>query len=369
MTRGLGIIGLDAIVTYTHDLERSRRFYVEQFDLVESARSSPVLEVQGGQRGAAFQAGEVTIYAHEPVATHSRAGRFLASNPAGVGALVFEVADAQAAFEELEARGASPTGEVVSHHDVQGVLRTFSITTPLGATTFRFVERRGYLGLRPGFIPLDNRGPSNRFKVVCFDSVSAHFETMKPALLWLEHVLGFEPLRPSGGPEARGGRLHQVMREPESGVLLVASEPERTSPYGGLSLRQAQSLEREGIAEVALRVRDITRAVSGLRHQDVRFEGRHDAASALPGALLEVLGLDLRELHALDIAASREGDGACRLHIRVEEGARYHEDALGGSFAYELVERRARTESWHLPTVEAPLMRPRPAVYVSGGPY
>ena len=72
----------------------------------------------------------------------------------------------------------------------------FSITTPFGDTTFRFVERRGYRGLFPGFVA--RRPPAgaagNRFGFERIDHLTSNFQTMKPALLWMEHVLGFEQL-------------------------------------------------------------------------------------------------------------------------------------------------------------------------------
>ena len=70
----------------------------------------------------------------------------------------------------------------------------FSITTPFGDTTFRFVERRGYRALFPGFVAA--RQPPRRQRTgsasSSIDHMTSNFQTMKPALLWMEHVLGFE---------------------------------------------------------------------------------------------------------------------------------------------------------------------------------
>ena len=70
----------------------------------------------------------------------------------------------------------------------------FSITTPFGDTTFRFIERRGYQALFPGFVPAPRRAGrrGNRFGFKRIDHLTSNFQTMKPALLWMEHVLGFE---------------------------------------------------------------------------------------------------------------------------------------------------------------------------------
>src|SRR5947207_2185917 len=79
-----------------------------------------------------------------------------------------------------------------------GTLAMFQITTPFGDTTFRFVERRGYQHLFPGFVPAPApaagaTGPGNRFGFQRIDHLTSNFQTMKPALLWMQHVLGFEP--------------------------------------------------------------------------------------------------------------------------------------------------------------------------------
>ncbi|MGB0592022.1 MAG: 4-hydroxyphenylpyruvate dioxygenase family protein [Myxococcota bacterium] len=383
MTSRLGLIGLDAIVYYTHDLERSRRFYVNQLDFAEIARSSPILEVEGGQRAAAFQAGEVKIFVQEPVLAHSRAGRFLAKHPPGIGTLVFEVRDAHAAFEYLDARGATPIGEVETYIDVQGALNTFSITTPLGGTTFRFVERRGYMGLRPGFIPVEPTGPSNRFGFEGFDHVTSNFETMKPALLWMEHVLGFEPYWDiafhtsdvAGAPSSHGSGLRsQVMWDPESGVKFANNEPWR--PHFKSSQVNAFTEEQrgDGVQHVAMTVGDIQEAVGGLRGEGVRFmktpETYYDALpSRLVTSGIGTIDEDLDRLRDLQILVDGDRDRSYLLQIFLEEGASYHEDAGAGPFFYELIQRkgddgfgggnfRALFES-----IE------RAQVQVSGGPY
>ena len=107
--------------------------------------------------------------------------------------MIFEVEDAERCFRLLEERGGTPITDLQVHEDEGGTLRTFNITTPLGDTTFRFVERRGYRGLYPGVArhpaPL---GGKNAFGFGHVDHLTSNFQTMKPALLWMEHVLGME---------------------------------------------------------------------------------------------------------------------------------------------------------------------------------
>src|SRR5450755_3325546 len=54
----LGILRIEALHYYVRDLERTRRFFVDQLDFAELGVSGPELERQGRQRSAAFRAGD-----------------------------------------------------------------------------------------------------------------------------------------------------------------------------------------------------------------------------------------------------------------------------------------------------------------------
>ena len=71
-----------------------------------------------------------------------RAWRYLRKHPDGVGTLVFEVEDIERTFRLLEERGGTPISDIERFQDDGGTLAMFSITTPFGDTTFRFVERQ-----------------------------------------------------------------------------------------------------------------------------------------------------------------------------------------------------------------------------------
>src|SRR5690242_12888697 len=146
----IGIVRLEAMHYYVHDLERSRRFYTQKMDFAETAASTPELERAGRQRSALFEAGGVRVLCSEPVGEGGRAWRWLRKHPDGVGTLVFEVEDVRRAFQLVEDRGGTPISDVESFADDGGTLETFSITTPFGDTTFRFVQRSGYQHLYPG---------------------------------------------------------------------------------------------------------------------------------------------------------------------------------------------------------------------------
>ena len=194
--RSIGIQRIEGLHYYVHDLERTRRFFVDKLDFVELGHSGPELERDGHQRSAAFSAGEAMFVIHQPVGEGGRAWRYLRKHPEGVGTVVFDVEDIDRAFALLDERGGTFITDVQRFRDDHGTLAMFSITTPFGDTTFRFVERRGYGRLFPGFVPAPDLGTrrGNRFGFERIDHLTSNFQTMKPALLWMEHVLGFEQL-------------------------------------------------------------------------------------------------------------------------------------------------------------------------------
>src|SRR5512143_3661542 len=89
----LGIKRIESVHWYVHDLERSRRFYVDGLDFAELGGSSDELEKQGRQKSVVFQAGSIVLTVSQPVGEWGPAWRFLSKHPDGVGTLNFQVED------------------------------------------------------------------------------------------------------------------------------------------------------------------------------------------------------------------------------------------------------------------------------------
>ena len=149
----IGLKRLESVHYYVHDIERSRRFYTRQMDFAEIGESSEELTTRGRQKSIAFMAGDCVVTCIEPRGENGRAARFLKKHPDGIGTLNFEVEDVSRAFKVLEARGGTPIQDIERTTAPNGgSLAWFSIATPFGDTTFRFVERQGYRPLFPGFV-------------------------------------------------------------------------------------------------------------------------------------------------------------------------------------------------------------------------
>jgi 4-hydroxyphenylpyruvate dioxygenase len=384
----LGIRRIEALHYYVHDLERSRRFYTGRLDFAEVAASGPDLERDGRQRSAVFEAGDVRIVCSEPRGEGGRAWRWLRKHPDGVGTVVFEVEDADRCFRLLEERGGTPIADVEEHRDEGGTLRTFSVTTPLGDTTFRFVERRGFSAPFPGAVRHPTpRGGKNAFGFGFVDHLTSNFQTMKPALLWMEHVLGLEEFwevsfhtDEAGGPKQpappvpplapgqprpaapaladaaearraaieaqRGSGLRSVvMRDPASGVKFANNEPRRPAFKSSQINVFNEDHRGDGIQHAALALRDIVPAVRGLRARGVEFMPTPGAYyDALPERLrtsgIGRIDEDLDALRELGILVDGASPGAYLLQIFLKDSAGLYHEPEAGPFFFEIIERK-----------------------------
>jgi 4-hydroxyphenylpyruvate dioxygenase len=353
--KDVGIRKLLGLHYYVHDLERSRHFYTERLGFGEIGRSSPALEQSGRQRSLVFQAGEIVIACSTPLGADSRSARYLSRHPDGIGTLAFEVDDIERTFGLLEERGATPIGDILRDKDDAGSVATFSITTPFGDTTFRFIEQRGYRGLYPGMQLYDAaRGGSNPIGFSHIDHVTSNFQTMAPALLWLEHVLGLEELwevefhtRDVAKYEVRGGSglRSKVMWDPKSRIKFANNEPYRPAFRSSQINQFVEDHRGDGIQHVALVTPDIISAVRALRERGVEFMSTPATYyEALPGRLakLGIAKIDesIETLRELEILVDGHGPGRYLLQIFVKDSAALYKEAPAGPFFFELIQRK-----------------------------
>lgn len=351
----LGIRRIEAIHYYVGDLERSRRFYTEKLDFAEVACSSEELAKRGRQDALVFDAGACRVICSTPRGAGGRAHRYLQKHPDGVGSIIFEVEDIERVFALLEGRGGTPVHDVRTTEGTSGRFRTFVITTPFGDTTFRFVEREGDYSLYPGFdLHAVPRGGRNAFGFARFDHVTSNFETMAPALLWMEHVLGFERFWQIAFhtddvarrvDEHGSGLRSVVMWDPPSGIKFANNEPYRPNFTASQINVFHEEHRGDGVQHVALAVKDIVSAVRGLRARGVAFMPTPASYYHRLPARLASLGVGALEespddLKDLEILVDSEGPGRYLLQIFLKDSAAAHASPEAGPFFYEIIQRR-----------------------------
>ena len=348
----LGIKRLEGIHYYVHDLERSRQFYCGKLDFAETWRSSPDLDATGKQKSACFSAGNINVLCSSPTEDGGRASRFLRKHPDGVGTLIFEVEDIEKTFRLLEERGGTAIDDVQTYKDDGGTLRQFSITTPFGDCTFRFRERRGFKGLFPGAIPHAGGG-KNKFGFQDIDHVTSNFQTMKPMLLWLEHVMGFEQMWEvafhTSDVDAKrktgSGLKSIVMWDPGSNTKFANNEPARPFFKSSQINIFNEELRGDGVQHVALTVADIVTAVRALRGNGVTFMPTPGTYyDMLPDRItksgIKEIDEDLNILRELQILIDGDHHHAYMLQIFLKEAAGLYGDPKAGPFFYEIIQRK-----------------------------
>jgi 4-hydroxyphenylpyruvate dioxygenase len=356
----IGLVRLEGLHYYVHDLERSRRFYRDRLDFAEVAVSGAALERDGQQRSALFEAGQVRILVSAPLGPGGRAARWLRVHPDGVGSVIFEVEDVDRAFAVLEGRGATPTSDVLTFQGEGGGFATFAIATPFGDTTFRFVQRRGWRGPYPGMEAHPAAlGGGNRFGFGQIDHLTSNFRTMKPALLWMEQVLGLEEswavrfhTRDAAGAAGKAreashgsGLRSVVMREERSGVKFANNEPWRPAFRSSQIHLFIDDHRGEGIQHAALTVEDIQATVRGLRAGGVQFMPTPGAYyDALPARIAESgigrIEERIEDLRALGILVDGEGARRYLLQIFLRDSAGLYGEAEAGPFFFEIIQRK-----------------------------
>ncbi len=350
--QSLGIKRLEAVHYYVRNLDRSRRFYSDLLDLPEIAVSSHDIDHKGRQRAVVFDTGALHIVVSEPRGDGGRAARYLRNHPDGIGTLIFEVEDVARTFALLDGRGGTPIQEIKRVDDDHGQIAFFSITTPLGDTTFRFVERAGYSGVFPGFTRNDSVSASNRFGLHAADHITSNFQTMSPALLWFEHVLGFERYwsvefhTTDVAPDHAGSGLRSVvMHDPVSGVKFANNEPRR--PF--FTASQINIFNRDhrgdGVQHLALACPNLMDAVTAMRERGIAFMHTPDAYYDALRERLQRSGVgqieeSIEALRSRGILVDGEEQGRYLLQIFLQDSQALYGEPEAGPFFFELIERK-----------------------------
>jgi 4-hydroxyphenylpyruvate dioxygenase len=349
MDTRIGIRRIDSLHFFVRDLERSRAHYTKQLGFVERAVSGPEFAFAHGAKASLLEAGDVAFLFMAPTSDDSECASWLAFHPEGVGRVVFEVDDVEHAYHVLRMRGATPTSAIEQGELIDGRVRWFDIATPLGATTFRFVQRAGMRALFPGLIRHERRRgvPSNRFGVLGIDHLTSNFLTLAPAIAWMEQVLGFERFwdisfhTQDVRAEADGGSgLNSiVMWDPSSGIKLANNEPAAPAYENSQIYRFCVEHRGAGVQHVALAVENILGCVSVMRDRGVGF-------MPTPNAYYERLrerGIQLTEsiekLRRLQVLVDGEGSNYL-LQIFLRDAASTFGDPEAGPLFLELIQRK-----------------------------
>lgn len=350
--KNLGIIGYDSIQFVSLNLERSYDFYVNKMDFAVTGRSTPAFEDKHGYKSVVFSARNINVEVIESVAPNSLPEKHLKHLAAGICNVRFLVRDIQHAFKTLESRDATFLNDIETVKEQDGSYHSFQIATPLGQTTYTFVQRDNFTAHAPGFKAITGEGGSNKYDFAGIDHLTSNMRTLKPFITWCQEIMGMkefwrisfhtsdiDPTRTSGS-----GLKSIVVWDEESGVKFANNEPAR--PFFTKSQIEVylEDFGGPGVQHAAFGVRDIISAVEQLRTGGVEFlhtpNNYYDTAPArMAEQGVESIDEDYDVLRKHGILI----DGAeskYLLQIFMKEAAQWYNEPKAGPFFVELIQRK-----------------------------
>ena len=353
-SQSLGIQRVAALHLFVRDLERSRDFYTKTLDFAEIAVSTPEFEANQRARASVVEAGGARFVFMEPLGSRGDSFRWLAKHPEGVGRIVFDVEDVQRAYKLIVERGGTSTTGICHRKVEGGNVAWFDIATAFGDTQFRFVEHQGKTPIMPDLKRLDEpRGGTNRYGIMEVDHITSNFLTLKPALAWMEQVMGFEPYwevsfhtQDVGKGNFQGSGLKSVvMWSPESGLKFANNEPAPPNYESSQIFIFCEDHRGPGIQHVALTLPNLVESVGHIRRNGAQFMATPDAYyDLLPSHLLRIgvnaIEEDIDQLRRLGILVDGSEEGKYMMQIFLNDAASQFKDPQAGPFFAELIQRK-----------------------------
>lgn len=348
----LGITGYESFEFVVANLERSREFYVDRMDFREVARSNDEHRRTTGDESILFEAGHIRVQVTAPLNQRSRAAKYLAWHPDGIPQVSFAVKDLDRAWKILEERGAAFLYDPIETRDGDSTHRHFAIATPLGDTSFRFVEKRNWKGYDPGFETVVPEDEGNRFKLKAIDHITVNLLAMRPWTNWLRDTLGWEQFwevqfhtEDVRKGDSGSGLRSIVMRDPDCGVKFATNEPLRPFFNESQIAKFVTDHKGPGIQHVAFVTPQIIPAIEGLRERGVKFLATPASYYQALEERFKSVGLSLSTIREPMEILERNSilvDGANErymLQIFLQEGGQYYDDPSAGPFFYEIIQR------------------------------
>ena len=350
----LGIQRVASVHVFVRDLERIRDWHIKCLDFAEIAVSTPDFEAEQRARASVVEAGGARYVFMEPLGSKGESFRWLRKHPEGVGRIVFDVTDAERTFRLLSDRGATPMTGLERRNVEGGKVVWFDITTAFGDTLFRFVQHSGTTPVMPDLVRHDRpKGGANRFGIQSVDHITSNFLTVKPAVMWMEQVMGlerywgieFHTQDVKKGNNEGSGLKSVVMWDPESGVKFANNEPAAPAFKASQIYQFCEDNRGPGVQHLALTVNDLIGAVQGMRNLGVPFMSTPRAYYDLLPQRLKDMGInqieeDIDMLRRLEILVDGSSPTHYLLQIFLREAGIIFKDPQAGPMFLELIQRK-----------------------------
>jgi 4-hydroxyphenylpyruvate dioxygenase len=295
----LGVAGIDHIEIWAGNARQAAHYYRSAFGFAESAYAGPETGIRDRASHLLVQ-GKIRLLLTAAVTPEGEIPGFVQAHGDAVRNVVFEVGDAEMAYDEAIRRGAVGADTPRQVQDGTGSIVRSSIRA-YGEVIHTFLQRDAYRGtFLPGFEPVEDASEGTGLLRIDHLVANVEEERMDAWVDYYQSIFGFHHMMTFDDRDIsteHSALRSKVMSSPDGSVKLPINEP---AP--GLRRSQIQEYldfnSGPGIQHIALLTGDIVATVSKLRARGVTFldvpGAYYDALPARIGEIDEDLGL-LRE--------------------------------------------------------------------------
>jgi 4-hydroxyphenylpyruvate dioxygenase len=270
--------------------------------------------LETGQREAtsyALKQGKARLVLTTPLGPDGPVSEHVRLHGDGVRDIAFHVEDADAAFREAVARGATPVLEPHDRSDEHGRVRWAAIAT-YGDTIHSFISDRGYRGpFLPGFVARDVAGRDAGLLRIDHMVGNVELGQMEFWADWYSRVLGFSRYISFDDKDIStdySALMSIVMSDESHAIKFPINEP-ATGRRKSQIEEYLDFYRGPGVQHIALLTNDIVKTITTLRENGVEFLSVPDSYyDALPS---RVGGIDeaIETIRSLRILVDRDEEG------------------------------------------------------------
>ena len=270
--------------------------------------------LETGQRAAtsyALRQGKARLVLTTPMAPDGPMSDHVRLHGDGVRDIAFHVEDADAAFREAVARGATPVLEPHDRSDDHGTVRHAAIAT-YGDTIHSLISRRDYRGpFLPGFAAREAAGPDAGLLRIDHMVGNVELGRMDFWADWYSRVLGFSrfiSFDDSDISTEYSALMSIVMSDDSFSIKFPINEPARGRRKSQIE-EYLDFYRGPGVQHIALLTTDIVETVTTLRENGVEFLSVPDSYyDALPSRVGEI-DEAIETIRSLGILVDRDEEG------------------------------------------------------------
>lgn len=262
-----------------------------------------------GQRSVLLGQRDIRILLTSGLNGGHRASRYAAQHGDGIAIVAFGCADAEAAFAEAVAAGATPI-EAPRRIEHGGSTVVVAEVSGFGDVTHRLVQRSPFdPNFLPGLIAMSAAppapGPDDLLHAIDHAAICLPAGELDATVAYYERVFGFEMIFQEYIEVGEQGMQSKVVQSPSGGVTFTLIQPDISRRAGQIDDFLAWH-EGAGVQHIAFSTDDIVSAVRALGARGVEFAQTPGSYYDMLEARLGAVDVPVADLAPLGILVDRD---------------------------------------------------------------